>query len=167
MFFIHNIYTSTTRQEPVKNPKESGARNFLHFPQNQTLPSSPTTTTLWLWMWLWSPLLFLLHPPKAFLRFLLLFPGKFIASKIHLSAGDTVHHPRMTVVHVRITPSPAVGAHRFYKLCVWFRPLVEVHVWGSNWHACVTCVVDTLWYANRAHLLSGVWRIALGLGYKL
>ncbi|KAF7832437.1 uncharacterized protein G2W53_014770 [Senna tora] len=38
ILFIHNIYTSSTREEPVENPKQSRARDFPHLPPNQTLP---------------------------------------------------------------------------------------------------------------------------------
>ncbi|KAF7832595.1 uncharacterized protein G2W53_014928 [Senna tora] len=46
------------RQEPVENPKQSRARDFLHLPPNQTLPLPQ-----------WRRLL-LLHSPEALLRFL-------------------------------------------------------------------------------------------------
>ncbi|KAF7832802.1 uncharacterized protein G2W53_015135 [Senna tora] len=38
ILFIHNIYTSSARQEPVENPKQSRARDFPHLPPNQTVP---------------------------------------------------------------------------------------------------------------------------------
>ncbi|KAF7832496.1 receptor-like protein kinase THESEUS 1 [Senna tora] len=56
--FNHNINTSSTRQEPVENPKQSGARDFPHLPPNQGLPLSRRRTLL------------LLHSPEALLRFL-------------------------------------------------------------------------------------------------
>ncbi|KAF7832445.1 receptor-like protein kinase THESEUS 1 [Senna tora] len=40
ILFIHNIYTSSARQEPAENPKQSRARDFPHLPPNQTLPLS-------------------------------------------------------------------------------------------------------------------------------
>ncbi|KAF7832993.1 uncharacterized protein G2W53_015326 [Senna tora] len=46
------------RQEPVKNPKQSRARDFPHLPPNQTLPLPRRQTLL------------LLHSPEAPLRFL-------------------------------------------------------------------------------------------------
>ncbi|KAF7832763.1 receptor-like protein kinase THESEUS 1 [Senna tora] len=58
IIFIHNIYTSSTRQEPVENPKQSRARDFPHLPPNQTLPLSRRRRLL------------LLHSPEALLRFL-------------------------------------------------------------------------------------------------
>ncbi|KAF7832439.1 zf-BED domain-containing protein/DUF659 domain-containing protein/Dimer_Tnp_hAT domain-containing protein [Senna tora] len=38
ILFIHKIYTSSARQEPVENPRQSRARDFPHLPPNQTLP---------------------------------------------------------------------------------------------------------------------------------
>ncbi|KAF7832889.1 uncharacterized protein G2W53_015222 [Senna tora] len=38
ILFIHNIYTSSARQEPMENPKQSRARDFPHLPPNQTIP---------------------------------------------------------------------------------------------------------------------------------
>ncbi|KAF7832762.1 uncharacterized protein G2W53_015095 [Senna tora] len=58
ILFIHNIYTSSTKQEPVENPKQSGARDFPHLPPNQTLPLPRRRRLL------------LLHSPEALLRFL-------------------------------------------------------------------------------------------------
>ncbi|KAF7832747.1 uncharacterized protein G2W53_015080 [Senna tora] len=58
ILFIHNIYTSSARQEPVENPKQSKARDFPHLPPNQTIPL------------LWRRRLLLLHSPEALLRFL-------------------------------------------------------------------------------------------------
>ncbi|KAF7832566.1 uncharacterized protein G2W53_014901 [Senna tora] len=58
VLFINNIYTSSARQEPVENPKQSRARDLPHLPPNQTLP---------LPRW-WR--LLLLHSPEALLRFL-------------------------------------------------------------------------------------------------
>ncbi|KAF7832780.1 uncharacterized protein G2W53_015113 [Senna tora] len=58
ILFIHNIYTSSARQEPVENPKQNRARDFSHLPPNQTLPLPRR------WM------LLLLHSPEALLRFL-------------------------------------------------------------------------------------------------
>ncbi|KAF7832820.1 uncharacterized protein G2W53_015153 [Senna tora] len=58
ILFIHNIYTSSARQEPVENPKQSRARDFTHLPPNQTLPL------------LQQRRLLLLHSPEALLRFL-------------------------------------------------------------------------------------------------
>ncbi|KAF7832582.1 uncharacterized protein G2W53_014915 [Senna tora] len=57
--FIHNIYTSSARQEPVQNPKQSRARDFPHLPRNQTLPLSRRRRLL------------LLHSPEALLHFVL------------------------------------------------------------------------------------------------
>ncbi|KAF7832835.1 uncharacterized protein G2W53_015168 [Senna tora] len=56
--FIHNIYTSSARQEPVENPKQSRARDFPHLPQNQPLPLPRRQRLL------------LLHSPESLLRFL-------------------------------------------------------------------------------------------------
>ncbi|KAF7832478.1 receptor-like protein kinase THESEUS 1 [Senna tora] len=58
ILFIHNIYTSSARQEPVENPKQSRARDFPHLTPNQTLPLSRQLRLL------------LLHSPEALLRFL-------------------------------------------------------------------------------------------------
>ncbi|KAF7839351.1 uncharacterized protein G2W53_007833 [Senna tora] len=58
ILFIHNIYTSSVRQEPVENPKQSRARDFPHLTPNQTLPVPRRRRLL------------LLHSPKALLRFL-------------------------------------------------------------------------------------------------
>ncbi|KAF7832781.1 uncharacterized protein G2W53_015114 [Senna tora] len=58
IIFIHNIYTSSARQEPVENPKQSRARDFPHLTPNQTLPLPPRRR------------LFLLHSPDALLRFI-------------------------------------------------------------------------------------------------
>ncbi|KAF7832963.1 uncharacterized protein G2W53_015296 [Senna tora] len=58
ILFIHNIYTSSARQEPVENPKQSRARDFPHLPPNQTLPLPRR----------WR--LLLLHSPEALLHFL-------------------------------------------------------------------------------------------------
>ncbi|KAF7832508.1 uncharacterized protein G2W53_014841 [Senna tora] len=53
ILFIHNIYTSSARQEPVENPKQSRARDFRH------LTPLPRRRRL-----------LLLHSPEALLRFL-------------------------------------------------------------------------------------------------
>ncbi|KAF7832475.1 receptor-like protein kinase THESEUS 1 [Senna tora] len=58
ILFIHNIYTSSARQEPVENPKQSRARDFPQLPPNQTLPLPRRRRLL------------LLHSPKALLLFL-------------------------------------------------------------------------------------------------
>ncbi|KAF7832891.1 uncharacterized protein G2W53_015224 [Senna tora] len=58
ILFIHNIYPSSARQEPVENPKQSRARDFPHLPPNQTLPLP------------WRQRLLLFHSPEALLRFL-------------------------------------------------------------------------------------------------
>ncbi|KAF7832955.1 receptor-like protein kinase THESEUS 1 [Senna tora] len=58
ILFIHNIYTSSARQEPVENPKQSRARDFPHLPPNQTLHLPRRRRLL------------LLHSPEALLRFL-------------------------------------------------------------------------------------------------
>ncbi|KAF7832727.1 uncharacterized protein G2W53_015060 [Senna tora] len=58
ILFIHNNYTSSARQEPVENPKQSRARDFPHLPSNQTLPLPRRRRLL------------LLHSPEALLRFL-------------------------------------------------------------------------------------------------
>ncbi|KAF7839336.1 uncharacterized protein G2W53_007818 [Senna tora] len=58
IFFFHNIYTSSARQEPVENPKQSRPRDFPHLPPNQALPLP------------WRRRLLLLHSPEALLRFL-------------------------------------------------------------------------------------------------
>ncbi|KAF7832759.1 uncharacterized protein G2W53_015092 [Senna tora] len=56
--FIHNIYNSSARQEPVENPKQSRARDFPHLPPNQTIPRPQRQRLL------------LLHSLEALLRFL-------------------------------------------------------------------------------------------------
>ncbi|KAF7832958.1 uncharacterized protein G2W53_015291 [Senna tora] len=58
ILFIHNIYTSSARQEPVENPKQSRARDFPQLLLNQTLPLPRRRRLL------------LLHSPEALLRFL-------------------------------------------------------------------------------------------------
>ncbi|KAF7832638.1 uncharacterized protein G2W53_014971 [Senna tora] len=58
ILFIHNIYTSSARPEPMENPKQSRARDFPHLPPNQTLPLPRRRRLL------------LLHSPEALLRFL-------------------------------------------------------------------------------------------------
>ncbi|KAF7832588.1 uncharacterized protein G2W53_014921 [Senna tora] len=58
ILFIHNIYTSSARQEPMENPKHSRARDFPHLPPNQTLTLPRRRRLL------------LLHSPEALLRFL-------------------------------------------------------------------------------------------------
>ncbi|KAF7832617.1 uncharacterized protein G2W53_014950 [Senna tora] len=58
ILFIHIIYTSSARQEPVENPKQSRARDFPHLPPNQTLPLLRRRRLL------------LLHSAEALLRFL-------------------------------------------------------------------------------------------------
>ncbi|KAF7832677.1 receptor-like protein kinase THESEUS 1 [Senna tora] len=58
ILFIHNIYTSSARQEPVENPKQSRARDFPHLPPNQTIPLPRRRRIL------------LVHSPEALLRFL-------------------------------------------------------------------------------------------------
>ncbi|KAF7832561.1 uncharacterized protein G2W53_014894 [Senna tora] len=58
ILFIHNIYNSSARQEPVENPKQSRARDFPHFPPNRTIPLPPRRRLL------------LLHSLEALLRFL-------------------------------------------------------------------------------------------------
>ncbi|KAF7832487.1 uncharacterized protein G2W53_014820 [Senna tora] len=58
ILFIYNIYTSSVRQEPVENPKQSRARDFPHLPPNQTLPLPRRRRLL------------LLHSPEALLCFL-------------------------------------------------------------------------------------------------
>ncbi|KAF7832481.1 receptor-like protein kinase THESEUS 1 [Senna tora] len=57
ILFIHNIYTSSARQEPVENSKQSRARDFPHLPPNQTLLLPRQRRLL------------LLHSPEALLRF--------------------------------------------------------------------------------------------------
>ncbi|KAF7832757.1 uncharacterized protein G2W53_015090 [Senna tora] len=52
------ILLRCARQEPVENPKQSRARDFLHLPPNQTLPLPRRRRLL------------LLHSPEALLRFL-------------------------------------------------------------------------------------------------
>ncbi|KAF7832764.1 uncharacterized protein G2W53_015097 [Senna tora] len=58
ILFIHNIYTSSARQKPVKNPKQSREKDFPHLPPNQTLPLPRRRRLL------------LLHSLEALLRFL-------------------------------------------------------------------------------------------------
>ncbi|KAF7832960.1 uncharacterized protein G2W53_015293 [Senna tora] len=58
ILFIHNIYTSSARQEPVENPKHSRARDFPHLPPNQTIPLPQRRRLL------------LLHSLEALLHFL-------------------------------------------------------------------------------------------------
>ncbi|KAF7832799.1 uncharacterized protein G2W53_015132 [Senna tora] len=58
ILFIHNIYTSSARQEPVENPKQSRPRDFPHLHPNQTLTLPPRRR------------LVLLHSPDALLHFL-------------------------------------------------------------------------------------------------
>ncbi|KAF7832816.1 uncharacterized protein G2W53_015149 [Senna tora] len=58
ILFIHSIYTSSARQEPVENPKQSRARYFPHLPPNQKLPLPRRRRLL------------LVHSPEALLRFL-------------------------------------------------------------------------------------------------
>ncbi|KAF7832654.1 uncharacterized protein G2W53_014987 [Senna tora] len=58
ILFIHNIYTSSARQEPVENHKQSRARDFCHLTPNQTLHLPRRRRLL------------LLHSPEALLRFL-------------------------------------------------------------------------------------------------
>ncbi|KAF7832668.1 uncharacterized protein G2W53_015001 [Senna tora] len=58
ILFIHNLYTSSARQEPVENPKQSRARDFPHLPPNQTLLLPRRR------------MLLLLDSPEALLRFL-------------------------------------------------------------------------------------------------
>lgn len=153
ILLINHIYTSTTRQQPVKDPKQSTARKFFHFPEHQTLPF-PTLLILFL-LTMISHLLF--HSPNALLCLLrhTLFPWKCVAPKIHLPARDAVHHPRLTLETLSYT------VDGLYELCVWFRPFVEVHVGGTDWHARISCIVDTVWYANWAHFffLSGEVRV--------
>ncbi|KAF7832515.1 uncharacterized protein G2W53_014848 [Senna tora] len=52
------ILLGCTRQEPVENPKQSRARDFLHLPPNQTLPLPRRRRLL------------LLNSPEALLHFL-------------------------------------------------------------------------------------------------
>lgn len=146
---IHNVYTSRARQKPVKDPKQGGTRQFPNFPPNQTLPFKPLSLSLL------SGRHFLSHPPETFLRLLRhsFFPGELVASQIHLPARDTVHHSGMAM-H---SPAAFGGAERPDELCVGLRPLVEVHVGGPDGNTRVTCVVNTVRYANRAHF-SGFFR---------
>ncbi|KAF7826782.1 uncharacterized protein G2W53_017946 [Senna tora] len=58
ILFIHNIYTSSARQEPVENPKKNRARDFPQLPPNKTLPLLRRRRLL------------LLPSPEALLRFL-------------------------------------------------------------------------------------------------
>ncbi|KAF7832565.1 uncharacterized protein G2W53_014898 [Senna tora] len=58
ILFIHNIYTSSARQEPVENLKQSRAEDFPHLPPNQKLPIPRRRRLL------------LLHSPEVLLRFL-------------------------------------------------------------------------------------------------
>jgi len=128
MVFIHNINTSTARQEPLKDTKQSRASYLFSFH------------------------LLHLYPPKTFLglfhHFLFIVSAKCVASKIQLSAWDAVHHPWMLLQTIF-----SAGAHWPHKGSVWFRPLVEVHVAGSHWNAWVSCVVDAIWYTSRVHHL--------------
>ncbi|KAF7832681.1 uncharacterized protein G2W53_015014 [Senna tora] len=58
ILFIHNIYTSSAKQEPVENPKQSRASDFPHLPPNETVPLPRRRRLL------------LLHFPEALLHFL-------------------------------------------------------------------------------------------------
>ena len=85
IFFIHNVYTSSTRQKAVKCSKQSCTRQFLYFPHNQTLPFKPTSRlslpsgrTGHYHLDLFKTLLGLLRHT--------LFPRKLVASQIHLPA---------------------------------------------------------------------------------
>ena len=145
---IHNIYTSSARQNPWKDPKQGVAWHFLHFPQNQTLPFKPPS----LWS-LPSRNHSLFHSPKTFLGLLrhALFPREFVASQINLPAWDTIHNPGMSM-SIR-SSFVSLEAHWLHKLCIGLWPLVEVHIGGTDRNTWVTCVVDTVWYANWGHVL--------------
>ncbi|KAF7832544.1 receptor-like protein kinase THESEUS 1 [Senna tora] len=55
ILFIHNIYTSSARQEPVENSKQSRAKYLPHLPPSQTFPLPRRRRLL------------LLHSPEALL----------------------------------------------------------------------------------------------------
>lgn len=158
---IHNIYTSRTRQKPLKDFKKSSRWKLLHFPQNQTL--TPFTILLFP---LVLPLIivnyhFLLDSAKALLGLLRhgLLSSERVAPQVHLPAWYAVHHSRVVVMvvvpmrHPRRTWSPLLGAHRPHKLRVRLGPLVEVDVGRPDRHTRVACVADTVWYANWGHFL--------------
>lgn len=138
MVFIHNINTSTARQEPLKDTKQSRARYlFSFFPNDHTFLGFH---------------LLHLYPPKTFLglfhHFLFIVSAKCVASKIQLSAWDAVHHPWMLLRTIF-----SAGTHWPHKRSVWFRPLVEVHIAGSHRNAWVSCIVNAIWYTRRVHHL--------------
>ena len=152
---ISHIYSSSTKQTPLKDPKQSIIRQLSNFPEKQTLflfPSLGLFALVFPIMVIRIISYFLLDSAKTLLGFLRhsLFPWKSIASKIHLPAWDTVHHSRVTITHV--TPGFApTWADRLHELGIGLRPLVQVHVGGANWYARVTCVIHTVGYANWGH----------------
>jgi len=147
---IHNIYCSSTRQQPVKDPKQGTARYFLGFPKHQTLPLTTTLNLIFSLLSMICHLLF--HSTKALLGLLwhAFFSWKRVAPQIQLPAGDAVHHS-----WVAMQPLASYTADRFYELSIRFWPLVEVHVIGTDRHPRVTCIIDTVWYANWAHFIRG------------
>lgn len=155
---IHNIYTSRTRQKPLKDSKQSSSWILLHFPQNQTL------TLLTLLLLTPLPLIVvvsyhsLLDSAKALLGLLRhgLFPRERVAPQVHLPAWYAVHHSRVLVVpmrHPRSIVPPPLGAHRPHELRVGLGPLVQVDVGGPDRHAGIAGVADTVWYTNWGHFL--------------
>lgn len=152
IFLIDDIYRGSTRQQPVKDPKQDTARYFLHFPEHQTLLFTTRTLNLMIFSLLSMASHPLFHSLKALLGLLrhTFFSCKLVAPQIHLPAGDTVHHFWMAMQAMTSYP-----ADRFYELGIRFRPLVEVHIIRSDRHPWVSRIMDTVWYANRAHFTRG------------
>ncbi|KAJ6406655.1 hypothetical protein OIU84_010212 [Salix udensis] len=142
IFLIDDIYRGSTRQQPVKDPKQDTAGYFLHFPEHQTLLFTTRTLNLMIFSLLSMASHLLFHSLKALLGLLrhTFFSCKLVAPQIHLPAGDTVHHFWMAMQAMT-----SYTADRFYELGIRFRPLVEVHIIRSDRHpSCVSRVMDTV-----------------------
>lgn len=159
---MDNIYTGGAEQDPSENPRQSRTWDLLSLTPNEAL-SFPS---LGLWVVVLTFLLLLLHA-KTYLSFVavvIFFPGEGVASQIHLPAGDTVHHPGVSV-HTGILFS--VATHWPHKLRIRFRPLVKVHVRCPHRNTWVTCIVEALWYANWGHvLLLLLWGVWVGINWE-
>ncbi|KAH0908049.1 hypothetical protein HID58_039876 [Brassica napus] len=71
---------------------------------------------------------------RRFALVVVIFPRERVASEIHLPARYAIHYTRRWYA-----ASTSDGAD---ELCVRLRPLIEIHISGTNRHACITCIVD-------------------------
>lgn len=151
---IHDIYTGTAGQKSVKDGAKCSYGYILYSLQTHALflflstiivaiTCSTTTTTA---MATNTDFCFLLvsHVPLNSAKTLLsllrhcFLPRKSIAPQVHLPTRNTIHHsrgggsvstPLPILLNVRTQP--------FHKLCIRFRPLVQINVICSDRYSCV------------------------------